>query len=411
MPEKRFQIGDYWLGRVAGSESWYAFHYDPGSRHIKRETLRTPVGTDEAQARLKLAEFAALKAKIVNVAPQQAGIDEVLFRYINLRSDSLPSADLGRAASDHLAWFGSRNVSELTPALQREFIRHLAEKKGHSTATIRRYLAVLSAALGRAMREGELAGAPQVILAESQIAEAINAGTTTALAAVKPRRLSIEEMARFFDAIKSSHMWRYSMTGINTLARPDAITELTRFQIDDSGVIDLNPAGRVQTKKYRPIVPMTETLAEWLRLWRDDCSHVVHYKGRPIDNPKKAFHDTAVAAGLIGEREGKNPARAVTPYTLRRTMARLLRAERVPMADIAAMLGHSIKGMGTTEIYADADPTFLATVKAGIERIIDKVEACTKVAPMRAQGLVCTQIAPKDIKARRIYVGRNGRSP
>ena len=160
----------------------------------------------------------------------------------------------------------------------------------------------------------------------------------------------------------------------------------------------------MQNKKFRPIVPVTDTLDGWLRAWSDDNPHVVHYKGKAIDNPKKGFHDTAVAAGLVNQREGNNMARAVTPYTLRRSMARLLRAEGVPMADIAAMMGHAVKGFETTEIYADADPNFLATVKTGIEAIMDRIATYTKIAPVRAADLVCTHTAPTSQKQRGIYM-------
>ena len=51
------------------------------------------------------------------------------------------------------------------------------------------------------------------------------------------------------------------MISLNTLARPDAVLDLSPAQVDfKRRLIKLNPDGRKQTKKYRPVVPISETL-------------------------------------------------------------------------------------------------------------------------------------------------------
>ena len=60
------------------------------------------------------------------------------------------------------------------------------------------------------------------------------------------------------------HVRVFLALAIGTAARPEAILQLNRFQCDlERGTINLNPPGRVQTKKRRPILPMPD----WLRPW------------------------------------------------------------------------------------------------------------------------------------------------
>ena len=128
-------------------------------------------------------------------------------------------------------------------------------------------------------------------------------------------------------------------------------------------------------------------------------------------NPKKAFRATALAAGRMDAGEKSTPDRAVTPYTLHRTMARLLRAQGVPMADIGAMLDHGIVGMEATEIFADADPMYVKPVVDGLERIVDLIAAHTKRAPLRVLKLTDTPTAPPQSKKPNIWTGHKGRNP
>src|SRR5688572_29703751 len=88
--------------------------------------------------------------------------------------------------------------------------------------------------------------------------------------------LSIEEMARLWDAIDQPHLHAFLIGMISTVARPAAVLQLTRFQCDlHRNVIDLNPAGRARTKKRRPVVPMASALRPWIECGSD---HLVSYR-------------------------------------------------------------------------------------------------------------------------------------
>jgi integrase len=66
--------------------------------------------------------------------------------------------------------------------------------------------------------------------------------------------LKIAELARLL-AAAPDHLRLMLMILIGTSCRPEAALELTGDQLDfDDRLIDLNPRGRAQTKKFRPVV-------------------------------------------------------------------------------------------------------------------------------------------------------------
>jgi len=120
----------------------------------------------------------------------------------------------------------------------------------------------------------------------------------------------------------------YIMLG--TLCRPEAAYELTGTQLDfENRLIDLNPPGRKQTKKIRPIVKMPETLAGILE--NSSSGHVITYRGKPVKYVRSAWRSLRTRCGLDDN---------VQPYSLRHTMARWLRKQGVSAWDTAAQLGH-----------------------------------------------------------------------
>ena len=81
----------------------------------------------------------------------------------------------------------------------------------------------------------------------------------------RERVLTVGEMARLWDAAEQSHLRMFLLLLLGTAARPEAVLQLTRFQCDlERRLIDLNPPGRVQNKKRRPVVPMPDFLAPWI---------------------------------------------------------------------------------------------------------------------------------------------------
>ena len=87
---------------------------------------------------------------------------------------------------------------------------------------------------------------------------------------MRPRSIGELEHGRSGDGYwrqrrKVPHLLRFCIISLNTLARPDAVLDLSPMQVDiKRRLIKLNPDGRRQTKKYRPVVPISETLLPWM---------------------------------------------------------------------------------------------------------------------------------------------------
>jgi integrase len=71
----------------------------------------------------------------------------------------------------------------------------------------------------------------------------------------KGRPLKLDELAALLDAPMPEHLFLFCLLALSTLSRPAALLELTPEQYDqEDGIVDLNPPGREQTKKHRPMV-------------------------------------------------------------------------------------------------------------------------------------------------------------
>jgi integrase len=184
---------------------------------------------------------------------------------------------------------------------------------------------------------------------------------------------------------------RYLIAAITTLARPDAILDMSvdpdRAQwLRDDRLFALNPAGRIQTKKYRPVVPVGDLLGEWLEATTD---RFVCFEHEREDNDGKPYIEQV---GVNSIRSGwdsmrlhlKLPARW-GPKLLRHSMATLLRNRRVDPWELKGQMGHKIPG--STEIYATYDPDYLGTVQAGIADIVSDLSkpAGAALHPKRTQ--------------------------
>ncbi|GIK98490.1 MAG: hypothetical protein BroJett029_26990 [Alphaproteobacteria bacterium] len=323
--------------------------------------------------------------------PQEVALARILARHYERHAIHLRSSEAVRHSLNRWnEFFKAAVISEVTLERQREFIAAM-RAEGLSDGYIRRVLADGKSALNRAQREGEIVAAPYVML--------INESDP-------PERVAtIEEMAWLFRAAKHDHERMYLLLAIGTLARPEAIVQLTTFQVDiEPRLIRLNPPGRRQTKKRRPTIPICDTLLPYLEdapvghlvAWVPQPPKGLQPRKRPTPRPIKAIRttfnrmkaraaramrkDAAAAARRLrsaGDREGAwealRDARAraaalmeLTPYTLRHTMATELRRRGVPSWEVAGFLGHS-SGYRTTERYAKYGADHLSAAVRAID--------------------------------------------
>ena len=348
-----FQIGQYWIDRRHGSPALYRFWYD---RERKRVTYRSLGTTDLREATQKLTDWFVRNQRPNRAEPEDVSLAAVLLNYYHDHASKIASAEQARVACSHLsAFFGQESVSGLTVQSQEAYVAHRLDSV--KVGTVSRELSVARAALNWAHRRQEIATVPHVL--------------DPGKGPPRERRLSMDEMRALLDNA-DLHVWHFAMLAGATLGRPEAILELTLFQCDqEHRLIALNPAGRKQTKKYRPVVPMTETARRVIL----QCPgpHLVQYRGRPVKSIKTGFRRARERAALGPD---------VTPYTIRHTMATELRSRGVPMDEIAGMLGH--KTGGVTEVYAKYAPDFRGAAAREIDSYFEGLfGSFAAVAPKR----------------------------
>jgi integrase len=354
------QIGQYWLSRKPGREgtddAWCRTWYDKRAR----QTCRISLGTADFQAAsLSLANWVVENGKDGgDIRPDKVLIETVLLRYWFDHAQKLPSA---ATAWNGLAywqecWHG-KVVAEITPGEQRAFRKWLAAKN-IADGGMDRILSDGRAALNRAVKWQELREAPHIF--EMQTAEDKRSREP------KGRPIVPKELALLFDAANSRHMLAYLIIASNTLARPGAVLDLRGAQFDEPHTrVDLNPPGRRQNKKFRPILSVTPTLLPWLRAVTDPRQRYVAYGRAPIKSINHAWKLLRKEAGL-DER--------VQPYSIRHGMAREMRKRKVPKEQISLFMGHLPKGSdATTSIYAPYEPDYCSEAVAAIEEVMAEV--------------------------------------
>jgi hypothetical protein len=155
------------------------------------------------------------------------------------------------------------------------------------------------------------------------------------------------------------NLLRYLQMAVATWARPDAVMEVRRDQwFPSARVLDMNPRGRRQTKKYRPVVPIARQFVPLLNEMEDHWLTVTTIRA--------AWDKMAVALNLPRDRESG-------PKLIRRSMATIAR-KRIGEANWAQgqmMLGH-IKA-STSDIYALPDPANLGLALSATESIIEDI--------------------------------------
>ena len=335
-----FRIGAYFLRRYPGSANWYAAWFDAASRQTRRTSLGTP---DREAAKVELARLVTIHGDLRDARPEAVTLAQVFQRYHEHHAKGLPS---GREQLRHLGFwqgfFGAEaTVADAHPTRQHRFVAAL-EAKGYGAGYIKRVLGSGRAALRWCHKRGELLAVPHVIATEDS--------------RPRGRVLDAGEILALWQAAEDGELRRYLMLLLNTACRPEAARDLGAFQVDLArNRLDLNPAGRAQTKKRRPIVPITGALRPWLK---------VEGRERLIGRGEKWLGDAWRAAR---DRAGLDAA--VVPYTVRHTVATELDERNAAENEITAFMGwpmsHRMRGWYTKRrIYR---PDYCGTVVAALD--------------------------------------------
>jgi len=173
------------------------------------------------------------------------------------------------------------------------------------------------------------------------------------------RHLTHAQFERWFREVKAPHARLYVLLGLYSMARPTAILELTWDRVDwERGQIDLNPRGRRQTRKRRPVVPLNDEAMEALREAYEarQSQWVIERGGGPVKSIKKAFQAASERSGI-----------RVTPYTLRHTGAVWAAEAGASMDELAQYMGHD-DSTTTSKHYARYSPGHLRGVAEKVQR-------------------------------------------
>lgn len=429
MPPRLFELDGQWIARDSRSRFLYRHWYEPASGRIRRRSLGVE---DIEQAKRKLAEIVVTGAAARREqAPDAVLLVTVLDHYLTHKVPEHKNRFNAEWACQLLAEFlfthrkmkASLRADAFSLALQQDFMEWCATEKGHKATAIERNMVSIRAAFNFAAQsqmvtiDGQrrevrlMTHAPTVKTSARWIAQNTSAIETSGRGEWVPE---YDMLADLLDQPAADYVQRYDIIALNTWARPEAIWELnTVTQADHArGLLDMNPPGRKQTNKYRPLIRLTEGLAQWIKVWDR------HY---PLQGRTATFTGCARLSGLSTaferrtdmwrmmkagysdadyramlantrrkdlDREARwkdyraalDEAQAlgfgqVTMYTLRHFMAtkvRSLTEVRVSREQRKAWLGHARQD--TTSWYEASDPEFLADVALATDIIIGRLD-------------------------------------
>ncbi len=229
--------------------------------------------------------------------------------------------------------------------IDRQMAQSYADQRPVAAATLRYELGMLSVALRWAVEAKHIARAP-TIWRPSPPERRI-------------RNLTRRQFETWFEQVRAPHARLYVELGLATMARPTAILELTWDRVDfERGTVDLNPTGRRQTRKRRPVVPLNNDALEALKAAYKgrQSNHVIERGAKPVATVKKAFQAASERSGIH-----------VTPYTLRHTGAVWAAEAGVSMDELAQFMGHD-DAATTSKHYARYSPGHLRRVADAVQR-------------------------------------------
>ena len=367
--ERIGQIGDYWLSQRPNSTAWCRTWFDGTSRQTRRASL----GTDDLEAAcIALARWVTLHGHRAAQKPSETLMGDVFARYMEKHGQHTVGAGVQRRnlflALERMQ--EGLTFSEFTLDAQFALTRRM-EADGYQPGTVKRVVGAVKAAVQWAWKNGELEQPIPFLSVQD--------------GAPRERVMTIQEIADLWDAAEQEHLRMFILLLLATTGRPAAVLQLTREQCDlDRGLIDLNPPGRVQTKKRRPVVSMPDFLRGWIE--QAQPGPLVCFRGRPVVKINKTWRVARDAAGLDD---------AVVPYTIRHSIATELRGRGVPELELAGLLGHSMPNFRTTGRYAKYAPNHLSAAKASLDEIaveIDRV-ATRSIHPNRNVRVSCVLVS------------------
>ena len=359
--------GRYWLVRDLNTDIYYISYFDEEARQTRRRTLNTTSGVDAEKIAEQLEKHGVTgdPKEFLDKKPMTLTA-EVLDYY---KKERVPKIRSGEAATSAIEnYLRPRLGNTPVAVLRKRDIRKFQDgmiQEGHTIGYVSRIGSVLRASLNLAVEDEEIPAAPNV--------PEIRGDAEMEAEELRGRELTILEVAKLFDAISDVHMLDYNIAEINTAARPEAVLELVAEQIDwQHNLFEMNPAGRIQTKKFRPIMRISATWAPWLETVTR--GPIVSYRGEAVKSIKTAMRNLVRKAELPGR---------VNSTSIRHTLGRYMEnVAKVPGREISIFLGHvPVAKKKSTRRYSFIDPyapEYISNAIAAVEAFVREVNKHTK---------------------------------
>jgi integrase len=330
----KYRLGAWWLDQRANSPAWYRCTLE--GKQVRRVSLGTADFEDAKRIFTNWwRDNITLEAD--GKPLDQVNLIDVLRDYHANHGKSLHSWHASRSMLGHWQefWGDDATLNDVRSMPRQEEFKAFLFAKGFKQATVARYIELGRTAIRRAWKRGVVVSLPYVDVPPY--------GETDP----KGRPLSVEELQKLYSAA-TPHLRLFIMLMVGTAARPSAILQLTWAQIDfQTGLITLNPPGRKQTAKRRPVVRMPNLLRN--ELAPTHHKWVVMFRGEPLKRIDHAFRIAAGKAKLEGN---------VSAYSLRHTCARWMRQQGVPVDQIASQLGHTMPEYSMSLRYMPNSPDY-----------------------------------------------------
>lgn len=166
----------------------------------------------------------------------------------------------------------------------------------------------------------------------------------------RDRYLTRDELTKLLSHIETHHVRLFVILAVTTGARMSAILDAQWVQVDlVRGTINYKPAGRHETNKRRPTVPLNSRALAALKEAQAGArtDYVIEWNSQPVASVKKAIREAAKRSGV-----------PCSPHVFRHTAGVWMAEANVPMHKIAQYLGHTSTKV-TESVYARFSPTFM----------------------------------------------------
>lgn len=343
-------MGEYWLSQRSNSTAWQRTWYDIEANQTRRASLGTD-DYDTAKKKLEDWYMAQRMRTAQDLSASEVTLGEIFKDYLDHHAINLRSYGSVKILLRYWEeyWGKDTVVSDLRSVPKQEEFRAELFKKGLAINSVNRCLEAGRAAINRAYKRHVITTKPHIEVPAYERDKP------------KGRPLTVEEIGKLYTEC-ADHMRLFMILMLGTGARNEAICHLTWEQVDfDNNLIYLNPEGRKQTTKRRPVVRMPLFVREELSKFNDRTGRVLSFRGKSFNTAHQGIEKARWRAELKGR---------VTPYSFRHTVARWLRKQGVSPWEVGAQLGHKMPGYNITEMYASASPDYLEKSVVALDALL-----------------------------------------